>query len=170
MRPLQPLTLPSIQPLFTSAAAGCATQMGLCSAMKWAWLACVQVRCILCMLCMYFWCTVFAGEGVENFCDVFLLRFIWKSPWDKLVWFYIPVCRTEGRSAVWLCQSLAAPLKDNKDNIDACKLSQFSVCLHAVSIVEEIRVCFLLFRRNSLILFHAATTTAFKFPELDNLS
>lgn len=34
MRPLQPLTLPSILLLAAAAAAGCATQMGLCSAMK----------------------------------------------------------------------------------------------------------------------------------------
>lgn len=47
MRPLRPLTLPSILSLFTSAAAGCANQMGLCSAMKWARLA--RVLYILCM-------------------------------------------------------------------------------------------------------------------------
>lgn len=49
MRPLQPLTPPSILPLLTAAAAaGCATQMGLCSAMKWARFVRVHVCCIYC--------------------------------------------------------------------------------------------------------------------------
>lgn len=40
--------------------------------------------------------------------------------------------------------------------------------LQAVGIAGEIRVYFLPFSRNCLMLFHADTTTALTFPELHN--
>lgn len=157
MRLLQPLTLPSIPTLFTSAAAGCATQMGLCSAMKWAWLVRVHVCCTYCV-CMRFWHTAVAGEGDDHVWCI-PVGYIWESPRDKLVWFHIPVCQTEVRFAFWLCQSLAMPLKDNKDNINAfasCRGFQFFFMPSVLA--GEIRACFLLFfRRKCLMLFHAAT-------------
>lgn len=112
---LQPLTLPSILPLFTPAAPGCATQMGLSSAMKWARF--VRVCCVYCT-CMCSRRTAAVAGGGEDSVWYILVGCVRESPQDKLVWFPIPVCQTEGRSAVWLCQSLAMPPKDNKGNID----------------------------------------------------
>lgn len=96
MRPLQPLTPSSILPLFTSAAAGCATQMGLCSAMKWA--RRVRVQYIL-----YVFLTDTSRGRWRWWHRVIYIPVghIWESPRDKLVRFRIPVCQTEGRSAVW---------------------------------------------------------------------
>lgn len=114
-------------------------EIGLC--------VCIHVCCIYCS-CMCVRCTTVAGEDDDRVWYI-LVGYIWQSPGDKSVWFHISVCQTEGRSAVWLCLSLATPLKDNNDNIDAfCKLSWFPVYIHAVSIVGEIRACFLLLRRN----------------------
>lgn len=82
--------------------------------------ACACAR-VLYVLSTYVFCHARQWQvKVMTTCDIFRwCRIRYESPRDKLEWFHIPVCQSEGRSAVCLCQSLAMPLKDNKDNIDA---------------------------------------------------
>lgn len=103
-------------------------------------------------------------------CDLFWWAARESQPADKLEWFHIPVCQTEGCSAVWLCHLPAMPLKNNRHNIDAfCKMLWFPVFFFFHATVGAIRACFLPFSRKCMMLFHAAITAAVKFPKMDHL-
>lgn len=97
MWPLQPLTLSSILLPFAEAAPGCATQMGLSSAMKWARSA----------PCISYVCAALDAQQQQprQQSGVMTVRYIplrdgWESARDEQRRFRIPVCQSEGRSAV----------------------------------------------------------------------
>lgn len=76
-------------------------------------------------------------------CDLFWWAARESQPADKQEWFHIPVCQTEGCSAVWLCHLLVMPLKDNRHNIDAfCKMLWFPVFFFFMPQLEQSELVF----------------------------